>query len=174
MTSSYHLVNSSCCTFVVNRLREMLFSSFPSFSQEDHSKLRSTKRSCFLEDSEASFVPCEKDVEPLATQWSSARIKDGPWRSVEFERWSTALCSAMISFITYKTESFGNNRWSQVNDELELYINPKLAISYRLCVLRNIFWQCRSKYEDNYLASRWEKQKLFLLQLLSSAQTDQN
>lgn len=68
VTSSYHLVNSSCCTFVVNRLREMLSSSFSSFSQEDHSKLRSSDRSCFLEDSEASFVPCGKDLEPLATQ----------------------------------------------------------------------------------------------------------
>ena len=69
MTSSYHLVYSSCCTFVVNRLREMLSSSsFSSFSQEDHSKLRSSERSCFLEDSEASFVPCDKDLEPLATQ----------------------------------------------------------------------------------------------------------
>ena len=69
MTSSYHLMYSSCCTFVVNRLLEMLSSSsFSSFSQEDHSKLRSSERSCFLEDSEASFVPCDKDLEPLATQ----------------------------------------------------------------------------------------------------------
>ena len=69
MTSSYHLVYSSCCTFVVNGLREMLYSSsFSSFSQEDHSKLRSSERTCFLEDSEASFVPCDKDLEPLATQ----------------------------------------------------------------------------------------------------------
>ena len=84
-------------------------SSFSSFSQEDHSKLRSSECSCFLEDSEASFIPCDKDLEPLATQEvaSRARSKDGPW-SFEFERWSTALCSAMISFITYKTESFEN------------------------------------------------------------------
>ena len=27
-----------------------------------------SKRSCFLEDSEASFVPCDTDLEPLATQ----------------------------------------------------------------------------------------------------------
>ena len=43
-------------------------SSFSSFSQEDHSKLRSSECSCFLEDSEASFVLCDKDLEPLATQ----------------------------------------------------------------------------------------------------------
>ena len=43
-------------------------SSFSSFSQEDHSKLRSSERSCFLEDSEATFVPCDKDLKPLATQ----------------------------------------------------------------------------------------------------------
>ena len=42
--------------------------SFSSFSQEDHSKLRSSERSYFLEDSEASFVSCDKDLEPLATQ----------------------------------------------------------------------------------------------------------
>ena len=69
VTSSYHLVNSFGCTFVVNRLREMLSSSsFLSFSQEDHSKLRFSERSCFLEDSEASSVPCDTDLEPLATQ----------------------------------------------------------------------------------------------------------
>ena len=69
VTSSYHLVCSSWCTFVVNRLREMLSSlSFSSFSREDHSKLRSSEGSCLLEDSEASFVPCDKDLEPLASQ----------------------------------------------------------------------------------------------------------
>ena len=79
MTSSYHLVNSSGCTFVVNRLQEMLSSSsFSSFSQEDHSKLPFSKRSCFLEDNEASFVPCDTDLEPLATHSLRARIKDGP------------------------------------------------------------------------------------------------
>ena len=46
----------------------MLSSSSFSFSQEDHSKLRFNERSCFLEDSEASFVPCETDLELLATQ----------------------------------------------------------------------------------------------------------
>ena len=44
-------------------------SSFSSFSQEGHSKLRFSERSsCFLEESEASFVPCNTDLEPLATQ----------------------------------------------------------------------------------------------------------
>ena len=57
MTSSYHLMNSSGCTFVVNRLREMLpSSSFSSFSQENHSKLRFSERSCFVEDSEATIA----------------------------------------------------------------------------------------------------------------------
>ena len=47
----------------------MLYSSsFSSFSQEDHSRLRFSERSCFLEDIEASFVPCDTDLEPLATQ----------------------------------------------------------------------------------------------------------
>ena len=46
----------------------LLSSSLSSFSQEDHSKLRSNERSCFLEDSKTSFVPCDKDLEPLATQ----------------------------------------------------------------------------------------------------------
>ena len=69
MTSSYHLMNSFRCTFVVNRLREMLSSSsFSSFSQEDHSKLRFSERTCLFEDSESSFVPCDTDLEPLATQ----------------------------------------------------------------------------------------------------------
>ena len=35
----------------------MLSSSFSSFSQEDHSKLRFSERNYFLDDSEASFVP---------------------------------------------------------------------------------------------------------------------
>ena len=43
-------------------------SSFSSFSQEDHSKLRFSERSCLLEDSEASFVLCDTDLEPVATQ----------------------------------------------------------------------------------------------------------
>ena len=61
MTSSCHLVNSFGCTFVVNRLREMLSSSSSSsFSQEDPSKLCSSERSCFL-------VPCDTDLEQLAT-----------------------------------------------------------------------------------------------------------
>ena len=87
-------------------------SSFSSFSQDDHSKLRFSERSCFLEDSEASFVPCDTDLQPLATQevTSAHETKTAleQW-SPEFERWSTALsalCFAMIFFITYKTESF--------------------------------------------------------------------
>ena len=46
----------------------MCSSSFSSFSEEDHSKLRFSERSCFLEDSETNFVPCDTDLEPLATQ----------------------------------------------------------------------------------------------------------
>ena len=46
----------------------MYSSNFSSFSLEDHSKLRFSERSCFLEDSETNFVPCDTDLEPLATQ----------------------------------------------------------------------------------------------------------
>ena len=79
-------------------------SSFSSFSQEDYSKLCFSERSCFLEDSEASFVPCDKDLEPLATQ----EVASAHESKTALEALSTALCFAMISFITNKTESFQN------------------------------------------------------------------
>ena len=55
-------------------------SSFSSFSQEDFSKLRFSERSFFLEDSEASFVPCNTDFRAARDSRSSlrARIKDRP------------------------------------------------------------------------------------------------
>ena len=87
----------------------MLSSSFSSFSQEDHSKLRFSECSCFLEDSEASFTPCDTDLVPLATQEvASAHESETAPEALEFERLSTVLCSAVISFITYKTESIEN------------------------------------------------------------------
>ena len=82
-------------------------SSFSSFSQENHSKLRFSERSCLLEDSEASFVPCDIDLEPLATQEvASAHEPKMALEALSLN--GDLLCSAMISFITYKTGSFEN------------------------------------------------------------------
>ena len=104
-------------------------SSFSSFSQEDHSKLRSSERSCFLEGSEASFVPCDKDLEPLVTQEVASAHQDGP---------CVMFCDDLFHYLQNRIIRKRSRR-SQANDELKQYINPELAISYRLCVLRNIF-----------------------------------
>ncbi|XP_068733100.1 uncharacterized protein [Montipora capricornis] len=47
-------------------------SSFSSFSSEDGSELNSDSSSVILGDSEASFVPYDEDLEPLATQEEAA------------------------------------------------------------------------------------------------------
>ena len=130
MTSSYHLAYFSCCTFVVNRLREMLPSlSFLSFSQEDHSKLCSSEHSCFLEDSEASFVPCDKDLKPLATQEvASAHESKTALEALSLNS-DLLHCYAMISFHYLQNRIIETEPLSQANDELEQYINPELSIA---------------------------------------------
>ena len=47
-------------------------SSSSSFSSEDGSELNSERSSVILGDSEASFVPYDEDLEPLATQEEAA------------------------------------------------------------------------------------------------------
>ena len=54
----------------------MLFSSSSSsFSSDDGSELSSGRSSVNLEDSEASFVPYDQDLEPLATVEEAAAYK---------------------------------------------------------------------------------------------------
>ena len=54
----------------------MCFSSSPSsFSSEDGSELSSDRSSSIFEESEASFVPHDEDLEPLATQEEAAAYK---------------------------------------------------------------------------------------------------
>ena len=54
----------------------MFFSSnSSSFSSEDDSELSSDRSSAIFEESEASFVPHDEDLEPLATQEEAAAYK---------------------------------------------------------------------------------------------------
>ena len=101
VTSSY-LVNSSGCTFVVNRLREMLSSSSSSsFFARGPFEVTFSERSCFLGDSEASFVPCDTDfIEPLATQEvASAHESKTALEALSLN--GDLLRYVLISFITY-------------------------------------------------------------------------
>ena len=50
-------------------------SSSSSFSSEDGSELSSDRSSAIFEESEASFVPHDEDLEPLATQEEAAAYK---------------------------------------------------------------------------------------------------
>lgn len=65
MTLSYHVANSSGCLFVLNNLREMLSHRFSSFSPEDPLQVRSSGQSCFLEDTGASSILYDKDLQLL-------------------------------------------------------------------------------------------------------------
>ena len=52
-------------------------SSSSSFSSEDGSELSSDRSSVILEESEASFVPYDEDLEPLATQEEACEANHG-------------------------------------------------------------------------------------------------